>query len=479
MGVEMVDTEFELRAIVTALATSAAIYRIVAENAAQDDLRDVFNETAAERDELAKALAEPLGETLELAGPEEFGLEDPARTTKLGMGTLIEMVARIEARIEEALEDAQQGLLPEPVLNQTLASIASMKSRLDEAMRDAAAGAREYGLESLGAEKEVNVYRVGYATNREPKIKNGKLVGYTGQRDDPNVHYGFCDVTIPENHKIGSTGSPWWKRIFTGDDRLTYEAPESAEREDVLAWMRSRMEDNGRKEAMVFIHGYNVSFRDAALQSAQIGADLNFEGAMSFFSWPSRGRLLGYFYDAATIGAAEGAIARYLVDVAENSGAERVHVIAHSMGNRGLLRAMTKIISDASQASGRKFDQIILAAPDVDATTFKELASAYHTLANRTTLYVSREDWAVRASRLVNGGNRVGFTPPVTVLDNIDTISVEHVDLTLLGHGYVSGSVDVLGDIHDVIAGGDGPDNRFRLKPKQNEGGKTYWTFNR
>jgi hypothetical protein len=35
------------------------------------------------------------------------------------------------------------------------------------------------------------------------------------------VHYGSCQVFIPQSHKIGSIGSPWWKRLLTlTDDRL-------------------------------------------------------------------------------------------------------------------------------------------------------------------------------------------------------------------------------------------------------------------
>lgn len=36
--------------------------------------------------------------------------------------------------------------------------------------------------------------------------------------------------------------------------------------------------------AVIFVHGYNVSFQDAALRAAQIGFDLSIKGAMAFFS---------------------------------------------------------------------------------------------------------------------------------------------------------------------------------------------------
>jgi len=55
---------------------------------------------------------------------------------------------------------------------------------------------------------------VWYVTNRRPR--NSKD-GYTSQRDD-HVHYGTCRVFVPESHKIGSTGSSFFKRLLTITD---------------------------------------------------------------------------------------------------------------------------------------------------------------------------------------------------------------------------------------------------------------------
>ena len=56
---------------------------------------------------------------------------------------------------------------------------------------------------------------------------------------------------------------------------------------------------------------------------------------MAFYSWPSQGTLQGYPADEASIDASQGVITELLIDVAQRSGASRVHLIAHSMGNRG------------------------------------------------------------------------------------------------------------------------------------------------
>jgi esterase/lipase superfamily enzyme len=227
--------------------------------------------------------------------------------------------------------------------------------------------------------------------------------------------------------------------------------------------------------AVVFVHGYNVTFEAAALRAAQIGFDLSIKGTMAFFSWPSRGAYDAYPADEATIEASEDCIADFMTDFALKSGATSVHIIAHSMGNRGVLRAVNRIAAEAERRSNVKFGQIILAAADVDAELFGKLSSAYRQVATRTTMYVSARDIAVEASQWLHAYPRAGLLPPVTVSTGIDTVNVTNADLTMLGHGYVADARDVLQDMHDLIFHGDPPSKRFGLRELRNENGQAYW----
>ena len=58
---------------------------------------------------------------------------------------------------------------------------------------------------------------VWYGTNRRPLYQDDKIIGFTGERDD-TVRFGWCRVAVPESHKIGSIGSPWWKRLLLRKD---------------------------------------------------------------------------------------------------------------------------------------------------------------------------------------------------------------------------------------------------------------------
>jgi esterase/lipase superfamily enzyme len=320
-------------------------------------------------------------------------------------------------------------------------------------------------------------YVVWYGTNRRPNDPYDAGKGFSVMRDNV-VHYGTCRVFIPESHKIGSIGSPSWKRLLTmTDDRLKLLAIGLLQQSDYWNRIAAQLAaiDADDRGALIFVHGYNVSFQDAALRAAQIGFDLSVKGAMAFFSWPSQGSTRAYPADEATIEASEGVIADFMTDFAERSGAEAVHIIAHSMGNRGVLRAVNRIAVQAQRRTGKPFGQVILAAADVDADVFRQLSTAYAQVASRTTLYVSKRDRAVEASSWLHHFARAGLMPPTLVLPGIDTINVTNVDLTMLGHGYVAEARDVLIDMHALITRGAPPEERFGLREAKNEEGERYW----
>jgi esterase/lipase superfamily enzyme len=327
------------------------------------------------------------------------------------------------------------------------------------------------------AEPDKAEYVVWYGTNRRPNDPADPGKGYSAMRDRV-VHYGSCRVFLPNSHKIGSIGSPWWKRLLTlTDDRLRLlavsELAETAYWEAVVSHLAAVSEDEGN--ALIFVHGYNVSFEGAALRAAQIGFDLSVKGAMAFFSWPSRGVPRGYPADAATIEASEGVIADFMTAFAERSGAKAVHIIAHSMGNRGVLRAVNRIAAQAQRRTGKPFGQIILAAADVDADVFRQFCVAYGEVASRTTLYISKRDLALEASHWLYEFPRAGLMPPICIVPGIDTINVTNVDLTMLGHGYVADARDVLSDMHALIRRGAPPHERFGLRETTDEKGQRFW----
>jgi esterase/lipase superfamily enzyme len=349
-------------------------------------------------------------------------------------------------------------------LTRTLTVLSGSETTLASAQRDSL----RRGVRPAGA-----TYSVWYGTNRRPAADG---LGYSSERDE-QIHLGKCDVFVPKSHKIGSIGSSLIKRALSKtDDRIRLDAVNPLNTEVYWKALRQIFETTEEpKAAVVLIHGYNVSFEGAAIRAAQIGYDLCAQRAMAFFSWPSQGKLDGYLADAATIEVSEAAIANFLIDFAERSGAEKVHLIAHSMGNRGVLRAINRIAARATARTNRIFGQIILAAADVDADLFRQQATAYIELSQRTSIYISSHDMAVETSHWLHEFPRVGLTPPTLIIDGIDTINVSNVDMSILGHGYFAEARNVLADIYELIAHGAPPATRFGLREKKAQDGKIFW----
>ncbi len=317
------------------------------------------------------------------------------------------------------------------------------------------------------AEFSGTCYPVWFGTNRKPIYADDPSKGYGGQFSE-TMHFGKRIVFIPDSHRAGELGSPLWKRIFTGrDDRIRLaagsELSEDGFRREIREFL-ARL-DPADQNILVFIHGFNTSFDDAARRSAQLGFDLKVPGITTFYSWPSQGRLAGYLTDVAAIEASEEHIARFLVQVAALADHGKVHIIAHSMGNRGLLRAMHRATALAALQAGVRFGQIFLAAPDVDVNLFRQLASIYPKVSERTTLYVADEDKALAAMEWLAQDRKAGSAPPLLILPGIDTIRVKGASLFQLGHSYVAEEPDVIRDIRALLYWHEPPEQR-RLRNK-------------
>ncbi len=341
--------------------------------------------------------------------------------------------------------------------------------------------ASQVALERAGS-KELEdgswIYTVWFGTDRKPLDPQDPSRGFAGARGEA-TSFGHCKVAIPRTHRFGSTGTSFlrrWVRLEFRDDHLRLQETKSASMGDWLSSIQDELKGlkDGDRQSIVYIHGYNVSFEEAALRAAQIGFDLKVPGITAFFSWPSRGKTQKYLADREAVEASEGAMADFLAKVARESGSESVHVLVHSMGNRVLLRALQRIVCRAERYAGVRFGKIILAAPDISVDLFRALSPAFARISDRTTLYSSPADLALTASEWLQDTDRAGHSPPITVVSGIDTVHVPRFDLLSLGHSYYAEAEAVLHDMHDNLFQGTPAKDRQRLETRRNEQGLEY-----
>ena len=107
---------------------------------------------------------------------------------------------------------------------------------------------------------------VWFGTNRKP-INIDSSAGFGDEWTDKTT-LGRCIVNVPEGHVPGSTGSSWWVRLIKGDDRLKLvsidEIPENTYWDSLSTAMKEVDNEYRKGEALFFLHGYNVTFEQAA-----------------------------------------------------------------------------------------------------------------------------------------------------------------------------------------------------------------------
>lgn len=224
---------------------------------------------------------------------------------------------------------------------------------------------------------------------------------------------------------------------------------------------------------MIFVHGYNVGFKDAIFKSAQMKYDLSYEWPILLFSWPSKNKKRYYSSDKENALYSSKNLAK-LLDIISTLNVEEVIVVAHSMGTFCLAEALSQVREETA------FQRLALAAADIDKQAFiNQYADRIKDVFSSTTLYMSDSDVALLASSLANDSDRVGFAKnDVLVIDNMDSIDMTNLDegFFTLGHSYVSENNRALDDLFHYLVCGHKVGER-RLKSLTNKLLKKYWTL--
>lgn len=299
-----------------------------------------------------------------------------------------------------------------------------------------------------------------------------------------DVSYGTCEVSVPppENRQAGEVNRPFSVWVFESPENpekhfVLRRVDEHSNKEAFLNSLDGQLDKTEARSALLFIHGYNVSFEDAIFRTAQLTVDLKFPGVPITFCWPSCADPVKYTFDEQQAEVSIPALRELLEDLAVKSGAERIHIIAHSMGNRVLAGAMEGMSPASRERNKQVIREVVLAAPDIDSRVFK--AQVLPHIVDNTqhcTLYASSRDRALLISRYFHNYQRLGETEPdLIVATGMDTIDASLVDTSLLGHSYIGDVQSIVSDLHDLVVGGKQAAQRG-LDSLQ-RGDFTYWTI--
>lgn len=344
----------------------------------------------------------------------------------------------------------------------------------------------------------VDIYFGTDRKREQDRQKWDRTLASFGTQSDKRLTLGKAVVTVPkEGRERGQITRPEWDLVVAkfslrNEDLardFTIFGVDVLDQRTWLAAVQKQREQSRRfkDQALIFVHGFNVSFDDALFRAAQIAYDLDFDGVPFVFSWPSIAGVSGYVLDRNRARGAQDYLRQFIELVEKESGAKQIHLVAHSMGADpllGALRDMAIATPPGTRPDRPRFNEVILAAPDVTRDNFEQIAQRIAPLRKGMTLYASSNDRALQASGILTlGESPAGGVPssgPLIMagLDTID-VSLANTDFFSLNHSTFADRAQLLTDIRGLLEKGTRPPSA-RLPAYHAvsiPNGGTYWRF--
>lgn len=336
---------------------------------------------------------------------------------------------------------------------------------------------RKKGLFSGGNALKIPVF---YVTDRVHASSDaGALFGAT--RNEKGLAYGRVETSIAEIGAMRTSFIPGTKRMnaksirasgqIGNNEPLTQEALFRS-----VSELRSKLPPNAPLRVLLFVHGYNVTFDEAAIAAAKLASSMQVPLVPVFFSWPSQGHATGYWHDEDTIPGSTLQFISFFTNLLSGPEDEIV-VVCHSMGSRIVTRTFGEL--SRRGVSTEKLKKVAFAAADIGVDEFSQEWPSLEKLSQaQWTLYASSGDYALRLSKVVHAYKRIGESDQgFSFFSGMDTIDASNTTtfFKTLGHSYVTGSPVVGADIGDWVSQDLPPSSRGLEREIQSR--DVYWRF--
>ena len=260
------------------------------------------------------------------------------------------------------------------------------------------------------------------------------------------------------------------KPVILQDSRATYETATHA----MQKHLQERLDTSKHKEIILYVHGFNTVFNEAAYNLANVWHFTGRYGVPIFYSWPAANEgLLGYFKDRESGEFSIYHVKETLRILASTPGLKKLHIIAHSRGTDIITTALRELVIELRAADKKPIDELkienlILAAPDLDFGVVRQrlIAEKFGLAFKQLTVYMNQDDGALGISQWIMAGLRFGKVSQDDLSDNdrlifeqvknVNFVHAEDIN-SFFGHSYYKNNPGVLSDIAILV--------RQNLKP--------------
>lgn len=369
-------------------------------------------------------------------------------------------------------------------------------------------------FEEVPEELRVPYMDVVFATDRFPEQgRSNDPVSFGAERSS-HLHIGTCRINVgrkttweqlaegSRSRRRGSAfrlhiGEPdilmrypgtFWRMARIDDPSRDFEeftARRLEAREKFHELLDHRLEHASRKEAFIFVHGYNNDFNDAVRTIGNLWHFLGREGVPIAYTWPAgAGGLTGYTTDRESCEFTIFHFKMFLEDLAAHPEIDKIHILSHSRGTDVAVTTLREL-AIGLRAAGKdpraelKVGNLVLASPDIDMEVAAQRIASERIpeVVDRMTIYLSPSDRALRLSSWLQGSwarlglmdvNKVSAAQlqVLSYFRNLDFVD-SRVDSDFIGHGYFYNNPAVSSDVILILRDGRDPgaENGRPLKP--------------
>jgi esterase/lipase superfamily enzyme len=360
-----------------------------------------------------------------------------------------------------------------------------------------------------------------YATDRNPTASSKPSSAY-GDRRGLSLRLGVATV------RLGRPNTGWdqlakesidngrpvmqltaideigklWTTIPFSDERFieVYESdsPSDPIREparEFAALIDEQLARSSSQDIVLYVPGFNTPFEAPIHMMAQFAHFMGRDGVFVAYSWPARSTFLGYSKQMTTSVISQRNLRQFLIYLAEETNAERIHLISYSAGAPIVtdallhLRLMHADSTVEEIRSSVRLGHVVYAGSDQDLDYFRNLyLDQFDDIAETITVYTSRDDTGLVLSRLFTTGTaRLGRAMGDLTENDLEALrqgtTTSFVDVTdatraagggdLWAHGYWYLNPWVNMDVISLLAHDLAPVDRALVR----EEGEAIWSF--
>jgi esterase/lipase superfamily enzyme len=341
---------------------------------------------------------------------------------------------------------------------------------------------------------EKGQYRHFWITNRVRNAGDQPLIEQFSNERESILKFGTYDTSLSHSLSLGMLINPndWFQ-----SEQISLDNVKELERDAFIGDVRKLVDASPRRSLLVILHGFREQYASALIKTTFIGSVLDINTPVLVFDWPGdQGSSLRGYRAARSVAEESGAeLAAALALLIREVKPDRISLVANSMGAQVVVDAFSVLYQQEDFAdSEAEIVDVVLTAPDVDHADFNaQFKKEILALSRRLIVYVSSNDRALVASRLINRSKRAGestLSPDQLAeaesiaglmepnSDRITLVDVTPVNRTRNFHNFSLEVPEYYDDLFLRLTNDELPANR-RIYPVRASSGEVYWVLTR